>query len=560
MARRFAVSAVFTAVNQMTAPVRAMTQQMGQFARSVRAASDSANHSLNSTGSAAQQLHRRLQALNRTSLSQLNAGLHTTGRIARQVASAFTPGMGTLSVAGVAGLGAAAMLKNSSGYESIENITKGLLYDNAQLKKIMSRPQMNLEAVRQGKLQENAGNAYVGEFKNYANLGAASLARGVLPNKDFYDAVGSLASVMPNVEDQGAQMLDVYKSLLRGEMAQADNIAGVKGHIDRKTHEAYLMKGGHKFELGSPDDANYTKRLNNVLMTIAKDFAETGKLQGQSFEAKSATLSSAFSRSLDDMLRKTLWWEQSIKPSMDSMTALIKNSTAKLTEFSQVLYDKFAQLGAHAGNLASVGLNKLLDWMIAIVKAIDQTTLNNFADWLDALPGKISAAYTEGMKFATEVLPMIVGALQTASTAINSIVAGLHNIGIGSGSPAQQLMDRSYTSWSDYARNMMKTGNSPLSQAEWLNQKARAMTAVPRLVGGSGTMPINRPLDQPSLMNNRLDLGSLYGGKSSNVVHLQVNNHVQPDGGIKTTAQGKGQGLRISTNTGKNARGHAVAH
>jgi hypothetical protein len=560
MQRHHTISTVFTAVNSITAPIRAMTQQFGQFSRAVRFDTNTANAALRSTGTSVQHVHRQLQQLNHISFSRLNASLRATGRIARQVASAVTPGMGALAVAGVAGFGAAAMLKNSAGYESIENITKGLLYDNAKLKKIMTLPQMNFEAVRQGRLQEAAGNSYVGQFKDYANIGAASLARGILPDKAFYDAVGAIAAVMPNVEDQGGQMLEVYKSLLRGEMALADNIAGVKGHIDKSTHEAYLMKNGRKFELGAPDAKNYTQRLNDVLLIIAKDFAETGKLQGKSFEAKSSTLFSTFSRGMDDMIRKTSWWEGSIKPAMDFITAFIKNATAKITEFSQALYDKFAQFGARAGDLASMGLNKVLDWMTNMVKSIDQTTLNNFGAWLDALPWKIHSAYTEGIRFANEVLPRITEALQIAANAINSISSSLHNIGIGPGSPAQQLMDRSYSSWSDYARNIMKTGNSQLSQAQWLNQKARDMNNPLRLVGGSGTMPINRPLDQPSIMNNRLDLGSLYGGKNSNVVHLQVNNHAQPNGGIKTTTQGKGQGLRISTNTGKNARGYAPAH
>ena len=62
MAKSFNISAIFTAVNKLTAPVKQMTQQISQFAQVTRNASSSANAAFHSTGTAAQSAASKIRS------------------------------------------------------------------------------------------------------------------------------------------------------------------------------------------------------------------------------------------------------------------------------------------------------------------------------------------------------------------------------------------------------------------------------------------------------------------------------------------------------------------
>jgi hypothetical protein len=159
------------------------------------------------------------------------------------------------------------------------------------------------------------------------------------------DSFGALSAAMPSTDDKAGQFLDTMKSIYRGEMATADNIPGVKGHIDKKTHEAFFEKDGTRYNLGAPGAKNYTDNVNKAFTSIAeKYFRELGEMQGETFEAKWSTMTSAFSRGMDDMVRKTGWWEKAIKPATVNITDAFRRLTPHLTNLSQSIFDKVSKL------------------------------------------------------------------------------------------------------------------------------------------------------------------------------------------------------------------------
>jgi len=80
MARSFNISAVFTAVNKLSAPVKQMTQSISQFAQATKTASSSANTAFHSTATAAQSAVSKIRsAFNNINFNRLKFQIKNIG-------------------------------------------------------------------------------------------------------------------------------------------------------------------------------------------------------------------------------------------------------------------------------------------------------------------------------------------------------------------------------------------------------------------------------------------------------------------------------------------------
>jgi len=387
MSKTFNISTIFSAVDKLSAPVKKIESNIDKLANKVHPMAAKMSQGFGKVDTSAAKTAREVDKLKnkfqfRNQIGHINSLIGAMGRLASKTASigkSLLPGWGTAAVVGAAGYGAYRAVQNASQYEGIETSTKGLIASSPQFKRTMSIADRERLAVEQGKLAEWAGNVSVGQFKDYANMQNVNLARGIAPDKRLMAAYGSLAASMPNMDDQAGQFLETLKSISRGEMATADNIPGVKGHIDKKNHEAYLMKDGTKYQLGAADSKNYSKNLNAALTIIAeKYFKELGEMQGKTFEAKFSTMQSGFTRTLDAMVRKTSWWEQAIKPGLDGLTTSIVSLQPKFVELSQSIFNKLMPAFTRGGQSIDTFVSETVQKMIDAVNALEPKDIDAF--------------------------------------------------------------------------------------------------------------------------------------------------------------------------------------
>jgi hypothetical protein len=286
----------------------------------------------------------------------------------------------------------------------------------------MSRSEKDVEAKHQGRMAEDAGNRYVGEFKNYANMGNVALGQNIVPTQEFYDTMGRLASTMQNTDDQGGQMTETLKSLFKGEMQMADNISGVKGHS--KNGSAYLEKDGIKYQLGQVGTVEYAKNLIKTLQTLGLGFKETADLLGTGFNAKWSTMMSAFTTGLDDMVRETGWWGRAVKPAVDNVTASFKQLTPNLVNLSESVFQKFGKLKVFTG--LSDNLGDSIDNLAQSVSEVSDEDLKAIGDNIKQgvlAVGHFGSAVIDLLPKLTEVINFISNPYEAANNHAASLYA-----------------------------------------------------------------------------------------------------------------------------------------
>lgn len=127
MSHQFNIATVFSAVNNLTAPIRVMTQQINQFAHAAGAASVSTAASLNTAGAAANTLHRNLNSFNYLNFNVLTSRLRGVTEQINNLSRGFSRAGNAALGVGLAGVAAGFGLNQTLEPERVAQRATGAL-------------------------------------------------------------------------------------------------------------------------------------------------------------------------------------------------------------------------------------------------------------------------------------------------------------------------------------------------------------------------------------------------------------------------------------------------
>ena len=418
MARQFNVSAIFTAVNQLTAPVREMSQQISQFARSVHTSSADANQSLNSTGSAAEQLHRRIASLNQISFNGLTARLnHITAQISRTAQGFQSAGNAALGV-GAAGLaGGYALNRTLEPVREAQRAANQLGVAYGQGKSVQDQA-----TIGEAQYQTTAGlaNKLPGAVADIADFRALTKRYGVEGNYDlirgFTDALGAMGkSTLDN------EVLSSIQSIMIGNQSDLFEKTGLKSFTDKKTHQIGIRDLATKQEFFFKSDA---ERIQFLSKFLGNKFSGGTELAMGSLVGRESNAGDALNAAAVDIWKNSgalALYNQKIMEFTKAVTELTPKVTAMIKPIAEWIKNNNDLV-----NSLLIGVPAMLGVGLAL-KTVG-FALSGFAVVVRSVTGTIALLRT-GFMLASTAATMFSAATGLALLPVATLVAGVAALG-----------------------------------------------------------------------------------------------------------------------------------
>lgn len=560
MARSFNISAIFSAVDKLTQPVKQMSRQISQFASVTKSASQAANSAFNSTGNAAQSAGNKIKnAFNSINFNKLQFQLKNIQGHMKDFAS-----MGAKVSAGLAVTGYAAnkSLNPVRDYESARNalsvaftakddkmtmadrmkVGEKQYQDTADMASKLPGSVVDIAQFRA--LLESEGAKSSQQFIQGFTDGLPRLGKSVLDN-EYMNAVQS--TLMGNQSDlmeklklksftddkKGKGLRDLFTGQEHFFKNNADKLAYISQFIAKHykggTELAMASTGGVESNFGDATDSGFVKVWKDsgglkLYTDLVKEF--TGIV------TKLATTITPFVKTFVDFISRHKELAYSIVIAIPAVTALVTGFVAlshaliPIILITKVLGVSLAGVGALAGGLA-LG--------IGVIAAMGGALAALYIYWDDLkqlLSDEIWTQWIERWK-------------QTVSETLS-----------GAASLGSNLVD--------YIRNGISNKWAELTG--WFSGKIQSLLSIIPGIGGDfaasiTTSPSMKPPSSiTNLGNNSSGLakaGSILSN-SSPAVNVNINqvHNVAPNGQVSSTSQVTSNGAKpnVTSNTGQARR------
>jgi hypothetical protein len=231
MAQPFNISTVFSAVNHLSQPMHAMTQQMSQFARAANASTGSLNQSLNSTGTAVHGLQREIANLNTLRFDGLVSRLNGLSRQLSNTARGFQ-NAGNAAI-GLGGSGMAAVWGLNKLIDPVAEAQRAAVQLAVVYGQGKSLPEQKAIGKQQYEITAGLANKLPGNVADIADFRSLSKSYGVEGNyeliRGFTDALGRMGkSTLDN------EVISAIQSVMIGNQSDLFEKTGLKNKSDAK--------------------------------------------------------------------------------------------------------------------------------------------------------------------------------------------------------------------------------------------------------------------------------------------------------------------------------------
>ncbi len=351
MAQPFNISTVFTAVNRLSQPMHAMTQQMSDFARSANTQTSAINRSVNSTGQAANTLHRQIANLNTIRFDGLVTRINAIGDRMSRVARGFqTAGNAALGV-GAAGIaGGYALNRTLEPVREAQRAANQLGVVYGQGKTVQEQADIGQQ---QYKVTADLANKLPGAVADIADFRAMTKRYGVEGNyeliRGFTDALGVMGKATLDNE-----VLSSLQSIMIGNQSDLFEKTGLKSFTDNKTHKVGIRDLATKQEFFFKTDAERIQFLSKFLST---KFSGGTELAMGSLSGRESNLGDALNSATVDIWSNSgalILYNQKLMQFTKTISELVPKVTALVKPFVEWLQNN----------------NKLIDIMVVGIPAM----------------------------------------------------------------------------------------------------------------------------------------------------------------------------------------------
>ena len=430
MAKSFSISALFTAVDKLTNPVKAMGTAVSKFATVVKTSSSQANTALGQTASKAKQMGAAFSSVSakfyfRNTLGHLKDISSTIGGIISKT-SKWGLALGALGTASTAVLFEKVLDAGSRKQLSINALAQGYMLDQKDASP-ESYQKAKAAAIKRDKEIVEWGASSPFKVPDMRQAAARLKAAAIDPSKQLFEGMANVNTLNPlaTVAAQAEALID----LLNGEterMKEAFNMKFSK------------VKGKDQYEYTSPDKKKMLIKKDDLVPFVTKTITENRVYKGaagrnkDSYEIAKSNYEDAKDAALEAMSFDTGFLAAGTRV-MKSLGELVKNNTDQFSAaFTRITTLIEANRPAIMNGLQIVidGIvtfaNKVITWIGELANT-GSTQSAIFKSSFDAISNTISTIISQ-LPSLTQSITTIAEAFRITAAAVEPLILGLRGI------------------------------------------------------------------------------------------------------------------------------------
>ena len=328
MAKSFNVSALFTAVDKLTNPVKAMGTAVSKFATAVKTSSNQASTALGQTATKAKQMGSTFSSVSakfyfKNTLGHLKDISSTIGGIISKTTK-WGLALGALGTASTAVLFDKVLDAGSRKQLSINALAQGYMLDQKDASPESYRKAKAAALKRDSEIVEWGGSSPF-EVADMRQAAARLKAAAIDPSKRLFEGMANVNTLNPlaTVDVQAEALID----LLNGETERMKNAFNMKFS---------KIKNTDNYEYTSPDKKKVTIGKDNLVKFVTKTITENrvykdaGNRNIDSYEIAKSNYEDAKTAALEAMSFDTGFLAAGTRV-MKSLGELVKNNTAQFS-------------------------------------------------------------------------------------------------------------------------------------------------------------------------------------------------------------------------------------
>jgi hypothetical protein len=378
--KNFNVSAIFTAVDKISAPVKriesslkSMADKVGSFSQKAHSSFGKIDNAVNKTGHSIDRLKARFNFSNVIGkIRDVGRALSDMGGKAKSTFSALTPGWGTAGVLALGGYAAKSILDIAGEREGYALALSTMYGGDKQ------------GAARLSTLEKTATKLPY-NLQNYVEADTVMKDVGLTATPEMFKGLASLAAAkhieFPDfVRDMRSMETESLKTIL-GTAAMPEEKDGIVSFIGWNGKR-------EKFKKDEKGLQKFYKYLANLGNTKYEGLADK---MGNSYLGAKATLSDTIDATLAKAVTDS-GWLKSVTDMVQGISKKTDSLTPKMTAFFTSLHKKIVGTGLleKIGSVGGKTFEHILDTVDHFVSNLDGKGVEDFARSIEDLPNKLT--------------------------------------------------------------------------------------------------------------------------------------------------------------------------
>jgi|688.fasta_scaffold32883_6 uncharacterized protein YukE len=430
MARTFNISALFTAVDKLSNPVKSMGTAVSKFATTVKTSSNQANNALATTTSKAKQMGAAFTSVQakfhfKNTLGHLKDISSTIGGIISKTAK-WGLALGALGTASTAVLFEKVLDAGSRKQLSINALAQGYMLDQKDSSPESYQKAKAAARKRDSELVDWATKSPF-EVADMRQAAARLKSANIDPSQKLFEGMANVNTLNPlaSVERQTEALID----LLNGEterMKEAFNMKFSK------------VKGKDQYEYTSPDKKQLTLKRDDLVSFVTKTITEHRLYKGasdknaDSYEVAKSNYEDAKTAALEAMSFDTGFLAAGTRV-MKNLGELVKSNTSQFS----AAFTRIASLIESNGPAIMNGLQVVIDGVVAFANKVitwlgelgntGSAQSSVFKSSFDIISNTISNIISQ-LPSLTQSITTIAEAFRITAAAVEPLILGLRGI------------------------------------------------------------------------------------------------------------------------------------